>query len=350
MGATPYGLVFYAVISLLLYAFMAAKIKSVEKSKEGKVAALAIAFALGFLFIGPLTANIVQPFIPVPLVSQGLDVNLMTEEGSLKIVVNDAMTGAPVTSGKLYLAKGSYDINAFDDIKKGRMKAGADYLVLPVGTDGSATFNGVTGSTLGTTYTVFYEPSSFANNGYPLYSGRVVVYPSATGSGVLRGSGAALMLYKNSPCAVFDPTGTARGSYTMNTLNFDLAARVGPTTQNSAVQNVYLYLTRDDTKMIEFNVYIGGQEATFVKLANLESSNPLLKNAPSGTTHVATAPVIPGPMVFDEKTDIRIKGTANANTAVTLTFVQNANVETADVTLGTFTVTVNTSGSPGWGS
>lgn len=349
LGATEYGLVFYAVISLLLFALLTAKIKSLGKSREGRIVALAIAFAIGFLFLGPIAANMIQPFVPVQLIQKGADINVMTEEGGLKITLVDAVTGQSVTSGKVYLLKGfNYDLKVFDQIKKGTLKAGTDYFVLTT-TDGTVTFQGVTGSRLGITYTVIYEPSSFANNGYPLYMGKVVAYGLGDNN-LLRASGSTVMLYKLSPVSVFDPTGTARGSYTMTTTSFDLAARFGPTTQNTAMHEVYIYTNRSDTLATEFFVYVNGQEISFVKLANLESTSPLLKNAPTGATYVTANPVVVDPVIYDSKVDIRIKGSVSSNCTITLTFVHNAGVEYADVTLGTFKIKVDTAGTAGWGS
>jgi|YelNatPaOPRAMG01_1025707.scaffolds.fasta_scaffold09334_3 hypothetical protein len=347
-GATQYGLIFYAVVSLLLFAFLISKIKSF-RSKTGNIVALAIAFGIGFLFLGPFLAMIINPFSPVPLIeSTPVNLQIATEEGSIKVCAVDAMTGSPITSGKIYLLRGNADTSTFDAIKKGTLKAGTDYFVMTVDSNGCATFAGMSGSATGITYGVIYEPSSFSNSGYPLYVGRVIAY-NALDTGLLKTQGSTLMIYKLSGAAVFDPTGTAKGSYTVNTLTFDLSARFGPTTASTAISNVYLYTNRSDT-MTDLSIFIGGSEVSMVKLSTLDSSDPRLKNAPSGATYVSASPIIADPLVYDNKVDIRVKGTFTSGATLLLTFVKDANSEYADVSLGTFKVIVNTAGTPGWGS
>ena len=348
-GATQYGLIFYAVVSLLLFAFLISKSKSL-RSKAGNIVALAIAFGVGFLFLGPMLAMIINPFSPVPLIeSTPVDLQVATEEGTIKVCVIDALTGSSITSGKVYLLRsGNADLTSLDLIKKGTLKAGSDYFVITVGSDGCASFPGMTGSATGITYTVIYEPSSFSDTGYPAYAGKIIAY-RALDTGFLKTQGSTLMLYRLSPAGVFDPTGTAKGSYTVNTVSFDLAARLGPTTANTAIQNVYLYTNRSDA-MTDLSIYVGGSEVSMVKLSSLDASSPLVKNAPAGATYVAQAPIIADPLVYDGKVDIRIKGTFSSNATLLLSFVHNANVENADVSLGSFKVIVNTAGTPGWGS
>ncbi|MEM3763154.1 MAG: hypothetical protein QW721_01950, partial [Desulfurococcaceae archaeon] len=344
-GATPYGLILYLVLTLLLFAFLT-KVKAFG-SGTGRVVAFAISIAICFLFIGPIAANILQQFVPVQLVEQGGPIEIAPEEGALKITVIDALAGSPISSGKIYLLRGSYDVTALDQIKKGGLKAGSDYLVLSLSSSGEVTFQGVTGSAIGTQYTVIYEPSSLSNTGYPVTAQKVVAY-RVTENGLLRASGSTLNLYKMSGAAIFDPTSTTRGSYTVNTLSFDLAARLGPTAPSSAIANVYVYTNRSDT-ITSLSIYLAGNELSFQKISNLEAENPLVKNAPAGATYVCTSPLT-GPIVYDDKIDIRIKGEATGNTTLTLFFVNNANIKEGDVLLGTFKIVVNTQGTPGWGS
>lgn len=346
LNLTEFGIVFVTAISLLIWAALLYKIKG-ARTRHGLIASLALSIFLGFFIIGPFVAAVVQPFLAVPLTEKGTDIEVATEEGTIKISVVDALSGSSITSGKVYLLKGSYDISVLDKIKKGDLKAGTDYLVMTLGASGSVEFPGQIGSPLGITYTAIYEPGSLSSTGYPIAASKVVAY-RALDTGYLKVTGGTLSLYCNSPVAIFDPTGTAKTGYVMSTLSFDLSARIGPTTANKAAQRVWIYTNRSTDKMAELQIWVNDVEVTFRKLSDLDASDPRVKNAPAGATYVSDSLVIADVLPYDQKVTIRIKGTASDNNSLLLTFIQNADIEYGDVSLGTFKIVINTSGSAGW--
>lgn len=348
-GLTSYGLVFSLAIGFLLWAFLLAKWKW-ARTKHGTIASLAIALIVGFLIIGPFLAPFVQAFIPVQLTNTGAPIQGATEEGSLKICAYDATSGAAITTGKFYLLEGSHDLAVYDDIKDGDLKAGTDYWVLTVDSNGCAEFKGKTGSTFGTTYTWIYEPSSFANTGYPLDVGTVIAYDQTDDNGVLKAKGDQVQLYKMSEMKAFDPTSTPKSGYTSSSLTIDLNFKFGPTSENTGYENVYLYVDMNESAWDSIDIYVNGQKLSLTKLSDLDTDNPLRKNAPSGADYVYEHPIVSSLLLYDDKLDGRIKGEANGNTTMTWFWVQNANIEHGDVLAGSFMLTLDTSATSGWNS
>lgn len=349
MGLTSYGLAYSLVVSLILYGLMVWKSKF-ARTKHGSVIALGVAFALGFLFIGPFTAPFIQAFTPVQLTNTGAPIQGHTEEGSLKLCVYDATSGSAITTGKIYLLDGSNEINVYDDIKDGDLKAGTDYWVLSVDTNGCAEFKGKTGSTFGTTYTWIYEPASFVNTGYPLEAGTVIAYDKTDDNGVLKAKGDQIQLYQMSEMKAFDPTSTPKSGYTSSSLTIDLNFKFGPTAENTGYDNVYLYVDMNESAWDSIEIYVNGQKLSLTKLGDLDTDNPLRKNAPSGADYVYEHPIISSLLLYDDKLDGRIKGTANGNTTMTWFWVQNANIEHGDVLAGSFVLTLDTTATSGWNS
>ena len=340
------ALAFGAALFFVIGAYIASKRR---KSKYGTLFFGIVAAMLG-LVITTSVLMAAQPALGMQFFKTGADIEVSVEEGSLQLCFYDAMTGSEITSGKVYVLKGKHSLDTFDKIKDGDLKAGVDYKVMTLSTDGCATFRGMTGSALGTTYTYFYEPASFSSSGYPLGHGTVVAYAETDDSGILKAMGDQIQLYLMSAVSVFDETSTARTSYTTTSTRIDLNFKMGPTAENTGVENVYLYAAYTDDEWQSLDVYVNGHKITFDKLADLDSDNPLKKNAPSGAVYVASDPVITNLLVYDDKVDGRIDAESLGNATITLYFVQNANVEHADVQLGTFTLTIDTAATTtGWG-
>ena len=345
---TTAGWLVAAIPGVIIWGILAAKTKFFKKWPTGVISALVV-FLLVTVFIGPGVAAFAQGFTDTQLVKSGTDIKVMTSEGDLKVCVKNAVSGAAVTSGKIYLLDGVHDLSVYDEIRKGDLKAGQDYLVMTVDSDGCATFPGKTGSPLGVTYTAIYDPGTFSSTGYPLYAAKVVAY-GAKDDGTLKVSGRTIMLYQMSAFSAFDETSTARNSYTAASLTIDLNFKAGPSTADTGVENVYMYVAYTDTAWDSLEIKVNGNTVTLDKLADMDSTDPLKKNAPSGAVYVLKDPIVSSLLLYDDKIDLGIKGTANTNTTVTLYFVQNAGVEYGDVQLGTFSLTIDTAATAtGWG-
>lgn len=341
LGLTSYGLVYSMAVGLFLWALILWKVKK-ARSRHGIIASLAIALIVGFLFLGPWTAGFVQAFTPVQLTVNEGPIKGEHVTGNLQLCFYDPLAGTNLSSGTVYLVRGTADATTYDKIKSGELQASVDYWQMTLPTSGCVTFRNMDGYTLGgQSYTWFYSGDSV--NGYPFAYGTVVAY-GKNDNGYLEVRGGDIAVYKYSDIKFFDPTGTAKTGYTSNSLSLDLAAKIGPSVADTAVSNVYMYATYDSDAVSEIHVYLNGKELTLTKVTDLDSTDPLRKNAGS-YTYVVTDPVISDLLIYSEnnRPDLRIKLDATTNTTVTLAFYMNANVEYGETAVGTLAVTIDTS-------
>jgi len=347
MGLTDYGLVYSLAVGLLLWAGILYMFKG-ARSRHGIIASLAIALIVGFLFLGPWTAPLVQGLTPVQLTTGESAIKSQAVTGNLKLCFYDPINNVNLSSGSVYLMVGGHGPEDFDKIKSGELQAAVDYYVMNLDSSGCVTFRSMTGYTIGgQQYTWFYGGDSV--NGYPFAYGTVVAYGKNKDTGLLEVKGGDIAIYKYSDIKMFDPTGATRTGYTSASLSLDLTTKIGPSEDGTAVSNVYLYASYDSSVVTTLEVYINGQKVDFEKVSELDATSPLKKNAGS-YTYVSTQPVFPDLLQYNEnnRPDMRIKVEATGNTTITFAPVMNANVEYGDTPVGTLTVTIDTSATSGY--
>jgi len=268
--------------------------------------------------------------------------------GPIEVRVLDKVSGAAITSGKVYLLEQAMSIEkVIDSDIKGNLTA-------PVRTpdsSGIVRFDNVKPGT----YMLAYLPSSYAVGSYmPTLATITISCAFKPNSDLLVASISAMEIYKIVNLNFVNEVGTIVTSYTWKPSSYPaelsgLTVWLKPAATDGASPYFYIYVNFTDT--VSAPVFkVGGSTIAPTKLSDLPGTDPLRLNAPSGYLYVLKVKN-EGLFGQDTKKPIEISGTFQGDETVKMKIVFLAESERGDIAGPTFTLTVDdAASSPGWGS
>lgn len=267
--------------------------------------------------------------------------------GPIEVRVLDKVTGAAVTGGKVYLLDKTMTLEeVIDRDAKGTLDAPVRAV-----SSGTVRFDNVQPGD----YLLAYLPSSYAANSYEPKLVRISISCAfKPNSDLLVTSINAIELYKMIGVTFVNEVGTSVESYTWKPSSYPAELQgftvwLKPSAVDGATPYMYLYVNYDDTKVAP-TFKIAGTQVAPTKLSDLDGSNPLRLNAPSGYNYVLKLK-IDSLYGQDTKKAIEISGNFQGDTTISLAVRYLADSERGDFSGPTFTFTANSAvSSTGWGS
>jgi hypothetical protein len=302
-----------------------------------------IAALLAMVIIGPPLVSMlgIQPTVTGPSTSCSIT-------GPFEVRLIDKISGAAITSGKVYLFDQSMSIEkVIDSDAKGNLTA-------PVRTpdsSGVVRFDNVKPGT----YMLAYLPSSYAIGSYmPVTATITVNCAYKPNSDLLVTSVSAIEIYKMVDLKFVNEVGATVRSYTWKPSSYPaeltgFSVWITPNATNGASPYFYIYANYSDTAVAP-SFKVGGSSVSVTKISDLSGTDPIRLNAPTGYLYVIKVKN-DGLFGKDTKKAIEISGTFQGNAVIKLKLVYFAESERGDIAGPEFTFTANSAAStPGWGS
>ena len=269
-----------------------------------------------------------------------------TISGPVELRFVDANTGAAVTSGKVYLFSSSVDVyKAIDDDAYGRI---TNVPVRQPDSNGYVVFDNLKAGT----YQIVYLPASYAAGSYGPVAKTVTVYCSyKPNSDKLVTDISAVELKVMTSVNFVNEVGTAVSAYTYKPASYPnqlsgFTVWLKPSVTTGEVAPFYIYMNYDPSAFAA-TVKVNGMTVAPTKVSDLDGSDPVRLNAPSGYSYVLKYEV--KGLAGDNKIPIELSGTLQGNTTVSFRVVYLAGSERGDFAGPAFTFAVNNkAASQGW--
>ncbi|MEM3480642.1 MAG: hypothetical protein QW576_03020 [Candidatus Korarchaeum sp.] len=299
-----------------------------------------IAALLTMVIVGPPIVSMlnIQPQVTGP--STGCNI-----QGTVSLRVIDAVAGTSVTSGTVYLLSENLDLPVIlDKHVKGELTDVPKRAV----SSGSVTFDNVKSGT----YLLAYIPTTLDLENYAPTAVPITVYCSyKPNSDQLAVSVSALELKLMKAASFLNEVETAVAGYNYKPASYPaelkgLTVWLKSSSTAGATPYFYIYVNYNDAEAAP-TFKVGGTTIAPTKISDLQGSDPLRLNAPSGYAYVLRQKI--EGLYGDKKIPIEISGTFQGNTTVTMKIIYLADSERGEIAGGTFTLTVNNkASSPGW--